>query len=212
MKLGEHSDAVRCFKEAAELDRGRADCWLNLAQARLGLWQYHEALMAVDEGLRRAVSRNEFGQLYAVRGEIFTTMGKPERALPALDLGLSYTPNAPRLWIDKAVLLQRGGALREAQECIEQALGFDRLSPDAHRLFGDILRDQGRHRKASAAYQEALKLDPRNPDTWARYGAVLLRSDRAKEAVTAFDMALRLDPDHADALAGRRQLARERGR
>jgi eukaryotic-like serine/threonine-protein kinase len=212
MKLGEHSDAVRCFNYAADLDRGRADCWLNLAQARLKLWQYHEALMAVEEGLRRAVSRNEFGQLYAVRGEVFITMGMPDRALPALDTGLSYTPNAPRLWLDKALLLQRGGMLREAYEAAERALGFDKLDPEAHRLLGDILRDQGRHRKAAAAYAEALKLDPRSTDTWARYGAALLREDRTKDALSAFEMALKLDPDHAEALAGRRQLVKERGR
>lgn len=210
MKLGEHSDAVRCFNYAAELDRGRADCWINLAQARLNLWQYHEALMAVEEGLRRAVSRNEFGQLYAARGEVFLTMGMPDRALPAIDSGLSYTPRAPRLWIDKAVLLQRAGMLREAQECVERALGFDQLDPQAHRLLGDIQRDQGRHRRAAAAYRESLKLDPRAADTWARYGASLLRADRPKEALTAFDMALKLDPEHAEALAARRQLTRSR--
>ncbi|MEN9935437.1 MAG: hypothetical protein RLZZ387_2016 [Chloroflexota bacterium] len=212
MKLGEHSDAVRCFNYAVELDRNRADCWLNLGGARLKLWQYHEALSAVDEGLRRAVSRNEFGQLYAVRAEIYTTMGKPDRALPAIDQGLSYTPNAPRLWIDKAVLLQSAGMLREAQECAERALGFDKLDPDAHRLLGDIQRDQGRHRKAAEAYAEALKLDPRSADSWARYGTMLLRTSGPRPAMQAFEMAIKLDPDHAEALAGQRQARRELGR
>jgi eukaryotic-like serine/threonine-protein kinase len=211
MKLGEYPDAVRCFNYAAELDRGRADCWLNLAQARLKLWQYHEALMAVEDGIKRAVSRNEYGQLYAVRAEVYLTMGMPDRALPAIDTGLSYTPNAPRLWVDKAVLLQRRGALREAQDAVERAIGFDKLDPEAHRLHGDILRDQGRYHKAAGAFAEALRLDPRSTDTWARYGNALLREDRPKDALEAFEMALKLDPDHAEALAGRRQLVKERG-
>ncbi|HWQ13680.1 MAG TPA: serine/threonine-protein kinase [Roseiflexaceae bacterium] len=212
MKLGEHSDALRCFNYAVELDRNRADCWLNLATARLRLWQYHEALQAVEEGLRRAVSRNEYGQLYGVRGEIFTTLGMLDRALPAIDQGLSYTPNAPRLWLDKAALLQRGGMLREAQECLERALKFDALDPEAHRMLGDVLRDQGRHRQAAAAYTDALRLDPRSALSWARYGHALLRIARPKEALRAFEMALKLDPEHAEALAGERQARKELGR
>ncbi|MFO7167160.1 MAG: serine/threonine-protein kinase [Chloroflexota bacterium] len=212
MKLGEYSDALRCFNYACEMDRSRADCWLNLARARLQLWQYHEALMAVEEGLRRAVSRNEFGQLYAVRAEIYSTMAMPEKALEAIDQGLSYTPNAPRLWFDKGALFHASGMLREAQECAERALSFDKLDPEAHRMLGDILQDQGKHKRACAAYAESLKLDPRSPLTWARYGAALLRISRPKEALAAFEMALKLEPEHAEALAGRRQTLKELGR
>jgi eukaryotic-like serine/threonine-protein kinase len=212
MKLGEHSDALRCFRYACELDRNRADCWLNQARAHLKLWQYHEALMAVEEGLRRAVSRNEYGQLYGVRAEVYGTMGMPDRAMAAVDQGLSYTPSAPHLWIAKGQLLQGVGRLREAQEAVERALGFDKLDSEAHRLLGDLLREQGRHRRAGAAYAESLKLDPRSSLAWARYGAALLRTSRPKDALAAFDMALKLEPELVEALDGQRLARKELGR
>jgi tetratricopeptide (TPR) repeat protein len=116
------------------------------------------------------------------------------------------------LWVDKAALMQRGGMLREAQECLERALKFDALDSEAQRMLGDVLRDQGRHKQAATAYAAALKLDPRSALAWARYGHTLLRTARPKEALKAFGMALKLDPEHAEALVGERQARREVGR
>src|SRR5205085_11659317 len=119
MDLHEYSEALTCFLQAVALDDSRPDCWLNLARARLRLWQFNEALQATQEGLRRATSRNDFGQLYRIRGETFTAMALPDEARAAYDEGLSYTPNAPHLWREKGAPLQRMGLLREAQQCLE---------------------------------------------------------------------------------------------
>jgi serine/threonine protein kinase/lipoprotein NlpI len=211
MQLGEYNDALRCFNYAVELDRDRSDCWLNLARARLKQWQYHEALMAVEEGLRRSVSRNEYGQLHGVRGEIYTAMSIPDKALAAFNAGLSYTGNAPQLWRERGALLQAAGMLPESQQDLEKALELDPLDPETHRMLGDVLRAQGRTKKALQSYGDALKLAPRATLAWARYGDCLLRLDRPKEAMKAFEMALKLDPEHREALAGQRQVL-QRGR
>src|SRR6266498_386418 len=63
----EYSEALGCFRQAVAQDTGRAESWLNVARARLKLWQYQEGLQAADEGLRRAIRREEFGQLYGIR-------------------------------------------------------------------------------------------------------------------------------------------------
>lgn len=208
IELGEYSEAQSCFRHALMLDKNRPDGWLNLARARLRLWQYNEALHAAEEGLQRAVSRNEFGQLYGVCGELYAAMLMPEKAMESYDKGLSYTPNAPRLWRERGVLFHRMGSLRDARQCLERALGFDKLDSLAWRLLGDILRDEDRLKKAHQAYAESLKLDPRSALTWARYGACQLKLARPKEALRSFEMALKLDPDLEEAVVGAR-LARQ---
>lgn len=202
MDAGEYAEALVCFRKAAALDSASAECCLNVARARLKLWQYNEALAAVEEGLRRAIRRDEFGQLYGVRGEVYSGMMMPSKAMESYDQGLSYMPNAPWLWREKGRLIQRMGLPREAQQCYEKALEYDRLDSLAWQLLGDALGEQERHKKALEAYGEALKLDPRAALAWARYGACQSALGRPKEALRSFDAALKLDPDLDEAHAG----------
>ncbi|MBK9709782.1 MAG: protein kinase [Kouleothrix sp.] len=205
MDMGEYSEALTCFRNALALDSGRAESWLNVARARLKLWQYNEALQSADEGLRRALRRDEFGQLYGVRGEIYVGMMMLAKAMESYDQGLSYTPNAPRLWREKGQLIQRMGLSREAQQCYEQAIEYDKLDSQAWQLLGDALRSQERYRKALEAYGEALQLDPRSSVTWARYGVCQTGLGRPKDAIASFEAALKLNPDLDEAQAGLRE-------
>jgi serine/threonine protein kinase/lipoprotein NlpI len=205
MDLGEYSEALTCFRQAVSLDSNRADCWLNLARARLKLWQYNEVLQAVDEGLRRAVRRDEFGQLYGVRGETFAAMLQLPKAMESFDQGLSYTPNAPRLWRDKGQLYRRMERSREAQECFEKAIELDKMDSQAWRLLGDVLLEQDRPKKAYDAYSETIKLDPRSALSWARYGICQVKLGRPRDAIGSFDTALKLDAELGEALAGLRE-------
>lgn len=209
MELGEHSEALACFQQAVQLDGSRSETWLHLARARLRLWQYNEALAAIDHGLKHAVSRNEYGPLYQVLGETYAAMQRVTDAVKAFDKGLSYMPRAPGLWREKGDLLQRLGMAREAQRCLKQALKYDRLDPLTWRLLGDSYAADGQLKQASRAYAESLKLDPRSALGWARHGACLLRRNRAKEALRAFDAALKLDDHLQEAIDGAR-LARQR--
>jgi eukaryotic-like serine/threonine-protein kinase len=208
MEMGEYAEALTCFRQATALDPNSAKVWLNLARARLKLWQYNEALQATDEGLRRALRREEFGELYSVRGEIYSGMMMPSPAMESYDQGLSYTPKAPWLWREKGQLLARMGMPREAQLCFETAIEHDKLDSLAWRLLGDVLLEQERYKKAQDAYGEALKLDPRSAVTWSRYGRCQTALGRPKDALVSFDAALKLDADLNEAHAGVREARR----
>lgn len=202
MNLEEYKEALRCFKRTVELDQDQPDGWNLIARCSLKLWLYHEALQAVEEGLRRAVSRTEFADLYGARGDIFAAMQKPIEALAAYDKALSYTPSAPALWRSKGMLLQHLGELASAQECFEKTIRLDPSDAIAHRRLGDLLCRRGRYKAAANSYAEALSIDPRSVEGWVRYGTCLLHLTRMEEAQHAFEKALQIDPDNRDALAG----------
>lgn len=206
MDLGEYSEAATCFQQMIGLDPKQPETWINLARARLKLWQYAEALRAVEDGLQQAGSRNDFGQLYLACGEIYAAMQRPNKALVAFDKGLSYTPNAPALWREKGALLLRGGVLREARQCIDKALKFDTLDSSAWQLLGDLEMAQENPKKAYQAYSQLLKLNPRSALGWARYGKCQITLSRNKDALRSFEFALKLDPDLEEANEGMRSL------
>jgi serine/threonine protein kinase len=202
LDMGEYNEALGFFRRALALDESRTESWYNLARARLKLWQYNEAITAIEEGLKRASDRHQFGHLLTLQGQTYTAMLMPERAMASFDQGLSYTPNAPLLWREKAVLLQRLQRLREAQISVEKAISFDKLDSQAWHILGDLQLQQGRSKKARRAYAESLRLNPRSAITWARYGQSDLQLNRPKEALRSFEMALRLHPDLDEALSG----------
>jgi tetratricopeptide (TPR) repeat protein len=205
MDLGEYSEALTSFRQAVALDQSRPEGWLHLARARLKLWQYNEALHAIDEGLARAASRHDFGQLYLLRGETLAAMLRSREAAEAFDKGLSYTPNAPALWREKGALLLRMNQPREALSSLRKALHFDALDAHAWQLSGDAHRALQNVKQAHRAYGEALKLNPRSAEGWARYGHCQLDLGRAKEALRSFEAALKLDENLYEAAEGARK-------
>ncbi|HEU4325599.1 MAG TPA: protein kinase [Roseiflexaceae bacterium] len=205
MELAEYHEALACFRQACALSGDQPQVWLNQARARLRLWQYNEALRVIDEGLRRAVSRNDYSQLFQLRGEVLVAMLRPADAAAAFDQGLSYTPNAPGLWREKGALFLRQGYPREAVQLLEKALSFDKLDSTAWVLLGDAYMDGQYTRKAHRAYAESLKLAPRVALAWARYGQAQLSLEQPREALRSFEAALKLDPELEEARAGARQ-------
>lgn len=204
MDLGEYSEAVTCFRQASELNAKQPLTWLNMARARLRLWQYGEALNAIDQGIEVAKSRNEYGQLYQLRGEAYAAMLRPIDSVASFDKGLSYTSNAPGLWREKGALLLKLGLLRDARDCLEKALHYDKLDAYAWQLLGDIDMAQNGHKRAAKAYKEALKLNPRNALVWARYGMAQLRLSQHKDAQQSFANAIKIDPELQEAHEGMR--------
>lgn len=207
MDLGEWSDALACFRRSTELDPEQPRAWLNLARARLRMWQYNEALNAVEEGLQRASDRNDFGDLYQTKGETLSAMLRPREAFAAYDKGLSYTPNDPGLWRERGALLYKNGLHREAAEAVDTALRYDKLDSQAWRLLGDIHLAQSQNKQAHKALGESLRLDPRSAIGWTRYGMAQLKLDRYADAAKSFEFALKLDAELQEAHEGLR-LAR----
>ncbi len=205
MDLGEYSEALTSFRQAVELDQSRPEGWLNMARARLKLWQYNETLYDIDKGLARAASRNDFGQLYLLQGETLMAMLRSREAAEAFDKGLSYTPNAPALWREKGALFLRLNQPREALSYLKKALHFDEFDALAWQLSGDAHMTLQNVKQAHRAYGEALKLNPRSAEGWARYGLCQIEFGRAKEALRSFDAALKLDENLHEAIEGARR-------
>lgn len=205
VELGEYKDAVYAFLRAIQIVPDSADAWISLAQARLRLWQYNEAQQAIDQGLRYATNRNEFGALYQTQGEVYTAMHRPREAVEAYDKGLSYTPSSPGLWREKGSLLLRVGMPKDATTCLQKAVKYDHFDAPARRLLGDALAELGQFRSACSSYSEALRLDPRSAEGWAKLGKAQLKLKYYREARDSFQHALVIDPDLQEAMDGMRQ-------
>lgn len=202
LELKEYHEALTCFGQAIRINANSAENWCYLARAHLNLWQYEEALQAIDEGLQRASRIATFGQLYQVQGDTYELMQQPEKASDAFDKGLSYMPNAPVLWRKKGTILLQEGLLREAYHCLQQATTYDKFDEHAWYLLGDVNMLQNKIDAASQAYRQALRLNPRSAYCWSRYGVCQFTRRRFVRALRAFETALKLEPDLQEAVEG----------
>jgi tetratricopeptide (TPR) repeat protein len=198
LRLKDFYEARSAFAAATDYSRHSAMAWSYLGESFLAVWEYHEALKAVDAGLERAVSRNEYGELYCVRGQIYTKMQKHDLAVVAFDQGLSFTPKDPKLLREKGNLKLRMGQLAEAQRCADQAIRADQLDSLAWCLMGDVQYRMNNPRRAADSYREAIKYAPRDPAAWYRYGLCLRQLNQAAEAQKAFEKVQQIDPMYRD--------------
>lgn len=139
----------------------------------------------------------------------------------AIDLGLVFAPNAPRLLHHKAlVLLAQNRNLEYVLPLLDRAL---QASPHEKAIWatrGDALRIANRPREAAAAYLEAQKLDPSSTQNLDRAlklvpnypEALRMRVELAKshggekQALDACEALLRSSPDDPDLLRSKAEL------
>src|SRR5690606_23047123 len=65
-----------------------------------------------------------------------------------------------------AQLLLVANRLEEARLEIDQLLALQPYNAAAHRVLGDLYREQGQYEQATNAYQRAFQLDPTQIDTY----------------------------------------------
>lgn len=99
-----------------------------------------------------------------------------------------------------AASLRVQGRLDRAAAVLERGLLAVRDVPEAHRLLGDIYREQKRDRQAIDAYREALKGMPGHADAWYGLGLSAGRTGDKRSFDDALLALSKLAPDRATSL------------
>jgi tetratricopeptide (TPR) repeat protein len=110
---------------------------------------------------------NPFPTAALLLGSYYDEIGKPDRALAALDAGLVAAPNSPLVITERGAALISLRRLNDVLANDERGLAIANLSDhDRARLMrgrGAALTDLNRLDEAQQAYLDSLKLDPNNP-------------------------------------------------
>ena len=96
-----------------------------------------------------------------------------------------------------ALIRADAGAVQEALQLLQQALGLGAQHPAIHLAHGRVLLNLGRSADALAAFRASLALDDRQPEVVALLGKTLLTVGRSSEARGLLDSALVLQPGEA---------------
>ena len=106
---------------------------------------------------------------------------------------------SPFAAIERGLIFQRSGRLREAESAYREALKANPENADALHLLGTIAFQAGKHEPAVALIQRAIRINPNNANYYSNCGPALRNLNRYEEAIACYHSAIALAPDHPQA-------------
>lgn len=101
--------------------------------------------------------------------------------------------------LQQAIRHHQSGEPAAAERLYRDALDREPNNPNALRLLGTILQQQGRNDRAIALFERAVAAAPQIPDSWNNLGVACAALGRQDAAIRHYEKAIALRPDYADA-------------
>ena len=134
---------------------------------------------------------------YWAAARAFAAAGDGEKALEIATTGAAAYPGHAVLLNNRAVLLEAGGDMVEAEAVLNQALEADPALPEVSKNLGDVLYRLGRFDEATAAYERAARLNPDlGDDLYFKLGNLAVRRGERTVAREQWSRAVALNPGH----------------
>lgn len=147
--------AVNCYKKPYPAEAATYIYLRGKTLAKMG--KYREAVSDMNEFEHLAS-----GQVTAVfcyeREQMEMQCRQFKNALNDIERAVKLAPTEPLFRAEEAVVNYRVGQLDEAIVAAKEAIKLDENFPDAHRILGICLRDQGKVSEARKSLQRAIEL------------------------------------------------------
>lgn len=194
---GELVRAVRCFRNAVELDPGFASAISNLAVAESDLRTLVEVGPAGSgpNDLSRAAGPDEFAMdTRWLRVQELVDIGAIDEAIASVESLLDAAPDSPAD-LERATAFFR--SVGEPETAVDVTRGFVHAHPEwavGHRLLGESLLYVEDQKGALEALERAVDLDPGDATAQSLVGYTLHVTGRYAAAVEAHRRAAAIDP------------------
>ena len=116
--------------------------------------------------------------------ETLWNRGSKELAMEHMQEAVRLSGSEPDLVVRLGEMYLQQGDVHRANQLAQRVIRSDRESAAAHRLRGDVLRQQGSWREALAAYHRALSIQPLYPDVQMAVAEVYYRHGRPQRALS----------------------------
>jgi tetratricopeptide (TPR) repeat protein len=165
--LGQHDEAIACFRNALELNAGYSGCHNNLGVCLSRKGAYDEAVAAFEQAIllspgRLAEAYAELSMIHSSRPE--THLRNAHRAAELAAKAVEIDPNFSNHWIALGIARYREGQWPEARTALEKSLGGAIFRNGAFRweeaidwfFLAMCHRQLGQEEDARRAYEKAV--------------------------------------------------------
>lgn len=188
------AEAIRCYRQAAELNPAYPDAHNNWGNALL---QQGDVAGAEGQFAEAVRLDPQFAAAHANHGVALAALGRTAEAQQEIRRAVELAPEEASSHTNEGKMLSllgdRPGALREYARAME-------LAPEAASAHYDVANAAsatGDLARAVAEYRAALRLDPNYADAYNNLGIALERQGRMGEALPNLEAGVRLAPRNA---------------
>jgi predicted O-linked N-acetylglucosamine transferase (SPINDLY family) len=191
-------EAVDCCWRALEIEPEHLGAHANMAPALIAQGKLPQAVARY----RRAFERKpqpDFGQVYALLGEVFQAQGRIDRAVDSYRRALQIKPGLAETHNNLGTALNTQGELDQAVACYQRALQIKPELAEAHNNLGNVLKTIQKLDEAVASYRRALSIRPDYAEAHNNLGMALSAQGDLNQAISCYQRALQIKPELAEA-------------
>jgi len=133
-------------------------------------------------------------KIYSYIGRAYVEIGKPEKAVEALNQVIEAYPNHMNALLNLGVAYANMKRYDKALKTYEKVI---RIKPDyakVHNNLGNIFIAKGMINRAYEEFKKGAEYDPKNSIIWFNLGVAAVKTARYREARDAFEKAIKLNP------------------
>lgn len=144
--------------------------------------------------------RPDWAKAWSLRGEIFLSRDRPDKAVHYLTRAVALEPLSAVAQFNLGDALIKTGEISTGVAAYEEAIRLDSTyATNAYNNLGVAMLDAGAIQDAEAAFRRALEADSENYDALRNLAQTLLRQGKAAAAVSLHEKLLSIHPKDATA-------------
>ena len=190
-RLERFEAANTAYNKTLTMQPDNAEVWNRKGKALYKLELYREALAAQERALKL---EPDYATAHSDYGIALIGMGKYQEALEAFDRAQTIDPLDPKLWQNKALVLQYLNRFQESSRLYQEALkAYDRSIQENPQNIASILDKANvlsklqQHESALATYEQAISVNEDSHLAWLGKGNALFALRRYEESLAAFN-------------------------
>lgn len=213
LQLGNAELGLPYLQVAWEADPSIGQYWLSLTECLLAMNHSEDALLLIEEAIKRGADSPQARQLLARANGSYNKALPPasdvqevmdlsksarhaeleQRIRPLIDL----YPDWAFGWNTLGIALQQQG--KDGVAALRQAVNLAPNDAGIHNNLGMLLKEQGMLDEALSSFRRALQIKPKYVEAHNNLGLALQKQGKLGEAAASFRRALEIRPDYADA-------------
>ncbi|NEQ35822.1 MAG: tetratricopeptide repeat protein [Okeania sp. SIO3I5] len=188
-KIGNHTEAAECRKQAYSLEPGKT----KINQPKKITKSNSESS---NEATKIAIP-NDATTTYKTLGKMLQSQGQIEAAWQSYKKGLSVQPNDPEIYLNIGSLYAEQGQWTEAVQCYQKSLALKQNYADAYRKLATAWTQIGKQTEAYNCWYRAYTLEPEKATAEEHLilGNTLLRQNVIDKAISCYCRAIELNPN-----------------
>ena len=209
---GYSSEAVRLYREAAEMVPNSWPLWNLLAEVYLQLEQPEAALVPLDRSLAITGDSVHSEQALLLRSRAYEDLDRPQKAIAELNKAVNLVPSSAVAYHARSTIYHELNRDQEAINDLDRAIEIDPENAEAYYDRGTIHYLLERFNQAIEDFDRAIHLDRLFTLAYNNRGLTYSRLGELSVAVEDFGKAIHLDSEFAPAYNNRGFTYRDLGK